>query len=250
MKLDLDLNHPEQLKRIPGAVYPLLGAAYLVRHASTLARPIVTSFLLALLTSLSAVPLVFLFFYYPQHELILSLFHSFPFILNATFLRIRFTTWAAFVLCLSEASIIVSFLIDQWVRKKRTPHLFRDVIKRHEVTVGPLAMDGVLFFSSPNAAAATKDSFNLLERLGLWFVSFPLNLVPVAGTAAFIYVNGRSRGLQAHEMYFDMKCMDREQRKTWVQRRQWEYTSFGVVAQALEMIPVLGFAFAYSNTIG
>lgn len=250
MKLDLDLNHPEQLERIPGAAYPLLGVAYLVRHANSLARPIVTSFLFTLLTSLSAVPLVFLFFYYPQRELILSFLHSFPSLLNATFSSIRLTTWVAFVLCLGEASIIVSFVIDQWARKRRTPHLFRDVIKRHEVTVGPLAMDGVLFFGSPAATTSIKSSFNLFERLGLWVVSLPLNLVPVAGTAAFIYVNGRAKGLQTHEMYFDMKCMDREQRKAWIQRHQWEYTSFGVVAQALEMIPVLGFAFAYSNTIG
>ncbi|RUP44373.1 hypothetical protein BC936DRAFT_149567 [Jimgerdemannia flammicorona] len=229
---------------IPGAAYPLKGILYLIQHAS-LARPIITSFLFTLLAALTTIPILFLILYRPQHNLITNLLSSFPTLLTFTFLKIRLTTWTPLILCLAESSLLVSFLMNHWAHAARgTIHLFQDVLKRHDTRIGPLVQDGVEFFpSSPPATTGLERAFELFERFALWVVTFPLNFVPGIGTAVFLYLNGKARGGKVHEAYFDLKGMNFKQRERWVAKRRVQYTAFGVVAQALEMLPGVGFVF-------
>ncbi|KAF9968539.1 hypothetical protein BGZ70_002776 [Mortierella alpina] len=93
-------------------------------------------------------------------------------------------------------------------------------------------------------------SVHVGQRILLWFLTLPLNLFPVAGQLAFCYINGRARAPDVHQRYFDMKDMTVSERDVWVQKREGQYRAFAVVAQALEMIPVLGLLFGFTNTIG
>ncbi|KAF9955166.1 hypothetical protein BGZ72_003973 [Mortierella alpina] len=93
-------------------------------------------------------------------------------------------------------------------------------------------------------------SVHVGQRVLLWFLTLPLNLFPVAGQLAFCYINGRARVPDVHQRYFDMKDMTVSERDVWVKKRESQYTAFAVVAQGLEMIPVLGLLFGFTNTIG
>lgn len=93
-------------------------------------------------------------------------------------------------------------------------------------------------------------SVHVGQRVLLWFLTLPLNLFPVAGQLAFCYINGRARVPDVHQRYFDMKDMTVSERDIWIKKREGQYTAFAVVAQALEMIPVLGLLFGFTNTIG
>ncbi|KAK6414378.1 hypothetical protein LTR95_017744 [Oleoguttula sp. CCFEE 5521] len=44
--------------------------------------------------------------------------------------------------------------------------------------------------------------------------------------------------------------MDKTQREQAVEKRKAAYASFGIVAVLLEMIPIAGIFFAYTNTVG
>ncbi|PLB45727.1 hypothetical protein P170DRAFT_389841 [Aspergillus steynii IBT 23096] len=78
----------------------------------------------------------------------------------------------------------------------------------------------------------------------------PLNLVPVVGTAVYVWLQGQSAGPRAHARYFQLKGWDEKRAKEWVRGHRPGYTGFGVAAVALEMVPFLSLAFAFSNTVG
>lgn len=78
----------------------------------------------------------------------------------------------------------------------------------------------------------------------------PLNLVPIVGTVLFIIAQGKRTGPGWHARYFQLKGMGKPQRDDFVQTRTGAYTSFGLVAVLLEMVPVVGVLFAFTNTVG
>lgn len=83
-----------------------------------------------------------------------------------------------------------------------------------------------------------------------YFMYLPLNFIPVVGTALFIILQGRRSGPAAHARYFQLKGMSSGQREQFVQERQAAYASFGVPATLLEMVPVVGIFFAFTNQVG
>lgn len=83
-----------------------------------------------------------------------------------------------------------------------------------------------------------------------YFMYLPLNFIPVVGTVMFILLQGKRNGPNAHNRYFQLKKMNKSTREDWVEQRQGAYTSFGVVATLLEMVPIVGIFFAFTNTVG
>jgi hypothetical protein len=101
-----------------------------------------------------------------------------------------------------------------------------------------------------------------------YFMFLPLNLIPVVGTIAFVLLQGRRTGPMAHNRYFQLKGMNKTQKEQEIEKRSAAYTryvlvccevliyvltsrsSFGVPATLLEMVPVAGIFFAYTNTCG
>ncbi|KAK4966346.1 hypothetical protein LTR97_011178 [Elasticomyces elasticus] len=83
-----------------------------------------------------------------------------------------------------------------------------------------------------------------------YFMYLPLNFIPVIGTVAFVALQGRKNGPSAHNRYFQLKGMNASQKEKFVEERKGAYTSFGVAATLLEMIPIAGIFMAYTNTCG
>ncbi|KAF2752304.1 hypothetical protein M011DRAFT_463766 [Sporormia fimetaria CBS 119925] len=83
-----------------------------------------------------------------------------------------------------------------------------------------------------------------------YFMYLPLNFIPVVGTVMFVFLQGRKSGPTAHARYFQLKKMDKRQRDVFVEQRKAAYTSFGVPAVLLELVPVLGIFFSFTNTVG
>jgi len=83
-----------------------------------------------------------------------------------------------------------------------------------------------------------------------YFMYLPLNFIPVIGTVLFVMAQGKRAGPGAHARYFQLKGMDKGKREEWVEKRQGAYTAFGTVATLLEMIPVAGIFFAFTNVTG
>ncbi|GJJ72925.1 hypothetical protein EMPS_05283 [Entomortierella parvispora] len=93
-------------------------------------------------------------------------------------------------------------------------------------------------------------SFQVGERILLWCLTLPLNLLPVAGQVTFCYINGKARMPDIHRYYFDKKEMTEKEREDWIKRQEAQYLAFGFVSQALELVPIFGILFGFTNSIG
>ncbi|KAI8801652.1 hypothetical protein BJ742DRAFT_859041 [Cladochytrium replicatum] len=81
-------------------------------------------------------------------------------------------------------------------------------------------------------------------------IALPLNLVPFVGWGAYFILNGWLLGYGAHLHYFDLKNIPFKQAREYVDSHRASYLSFGSAAAALQMIPVIGILFAFTNMIG
>ncbi|KAL1997636.1 hypothetical protein VTN02DRAFT_1228 [Thermoascus thermophilus] len=78
----------------------------------------------------------------------------------------------------------------------------------------------------------------------------PLNFIPVVGTAVYVVARARRMGPAMHERYFRLKGWGRGRREEWVGRNRVAYTSFGITALILEMVPFASLVFSFANTVG
>lgn len=88
------------------------------------------------------------------------------------------------------------------------------------------------------------------QALIRYLMYLPLNFIPVIGTVLFVLLQGRKHGPSAHARYFQLKGMSGPQREKFVEERQAAYTSFGVPAVLLELVPIAGIFFAFTNAVG
>ncbi|CAO3596048.1 unnamed protein product [Absidia cylindrospora] len=84
----------------------------------------------------------------------------------------------------------------------------------------------------------------------IYVVSLPFTFVPVVGPIGFLGLQGICQGGSAHRRYFDLFQWSNQRRINHINRMYWQYQQFGTVAGALEMIPFIGFLFAYTNQMG
>ena len=83
-----------------------------------------------------------------------------------------------------------------------------------------------------------------------YFMYLPLNFIPLVGTVLFVLVQGKRSGPNAHARYFQLKGMNKERKEKYIEERRGAYTSFGTVATLLEMVPIAGIFFAFTNVTG
>ncbi|KAG0208151.1 hypothetical protein BGX28_000766 [Mortierella sp. GBA30] len=214
--------------------------------------------------------------------------YLYPSAKSTSLLGFSLPTWSALILTVGETSVLVTMIMGEVLKKEKSKGLFKAVMKQHNLHIGPLATvthHGKFSLSRqdkkrltkekqhPDAVIDDDDTINVAmisheeakrrkrdmvksasahvgQRILLWFMTLPLNLVPVAGQVAFCYINGKARVPDIHQRYFDMKQMTEAQKDAWIKKREAQYTAFAVVAQGLELIPVLGLVFGFTNTIG
>lgn len=59
-----------------------------------------------------------------------------------------------------------------------------------------------------------------------YFMFLPLNLIPVVGTVAFVLLQGKKTGPQAHNRYFQLKGMSKTQKEQAIEQRKAAYTRY------------------------
>ncbi|KAF9985927.1 hypothetical protein BGZ65_009373, partial [Modicella reniformis] len=188
---------------------------------------------------------------------------------------------------MGETTLLVALVMGEVLKKERSKGLFKTVIAHHSVLMGPLVTiahhhhndsrggskglredehsDGdeddikvapsKAMISPKESQRRKRDvvqaaSTQVGKRILMWFITLPLNFLPVLGPVIFCYINCKTRIPDIHQRYFDMKNMTLEERDKWIQRRQADYKAFAFVSQVLELLPVLGILFGFTNTIG
>ncbi|KAK8148710.1 hypothetical protein G3M48_009386 [Beauveria asiatica] len=221
-------------------MYPLKGIVYFITHRS-LWKPFLSRLGPILVLSVGVVGSMFAFTYLPQ--LAVLVFVNGPFAVVSTML-----------LVLSESSAIINTVSRGWLLQDAILDTFDGtLVSRNATTV----------VSEGRELKAGRDP---MQRLGKvlrspferfspkaiirYLLYLPLNAIPLVGTVAFVFFQGRNRGRSVHERYFQLKRWSDAQKSKWVNTHVGAYTSFGLVATALEMIPIASMLFTYTNTVG
>ncbi|MCJ1431598.1 hypothetical protein MMC27_000953 [Xylographa pallens] len=221
-------------------LYPIRGMAYFLSHRE-LWKPLTAKLVPTLSLGLGVTTFMFVFTYLPQAAIM-------------TFTQGPLAAVSAALLVLSESSTIFTMLsktlliedalvdtFDGVLMSKGTTDL---VSSGRQIKAGnnPMARLGKVI-KSPLA----RFSPNALIR---YFMYLPLNFIPVVGTIMFVILQGRRMGPSAHTRYFQLKGWNSAQKEEHIEENKAAYTSFGVAAALLELVPVASILFAFTNTVG
>ncbi|GKZ28523.1 hypothetical protein AbraIFM66950_008382 [Aspergillus brasiliensis] len=224
--------------------YPIKGIIYTLNRPN-LRQPLLSRSSKTLTLGVGVTTAMFFFTYVPQAA-IMSL-TSGPLL----------APFSAALLVLSESSTITTFLARSFLLADAITDTFDATL----VEMG----QGVLLEKSGSQNKGDND--DAISRFGgkeeveerqtnMWnmlvrsVVLLPLNFVPVVGTVVYVYVQGKKVGEGVHERWFGLKGWKKAERKRWVGRWRGKYTGFGMAAFALEMVPFVSIAFAFTNTVG
>ncbi|CAH0039179.1 unnamed protein product [Clonostachys solani] len=221
-------------------LYPLKGIVYFVTHRS-LWKPFVSRLPQYFALYGSVLAGMFTFSYLPQ--LAVLVFVNGPIAVVSTVL-----------LVLNESTTIVNGISRNFLLEDAILDTFDGTLLSRNK--GEIVKEGreIKSGSDPiqKLGKALKKPF---ERFGpkaiiRYFMYLPLNFIPIVGTVLFIFLQSKGRGHQVHNRYFQLKKWSPSQRSQWLGRHVGPYTSFGLVATLLEMIPVASMFFTFTNTVG
>lgn len=184
---------------------------------------------------------IFIFTYLPQAAF-LTLFNG-PLAALTTILLVLSESSTIFMV-LSKNLFISDALIDTFDGTLMSRNMVSVVSEGRQVRSGSDSIDRL--------GKILKRPFERFTPKAIirYFMYLPLNFIPVVGTVIFVILQGKKFGPDAHARYFQLKKMNNRQREQFVEERRAAYTSFGVGAVLLEMIPVVGILFAFTNTVG
>lgn len=224
-------------------IYPLRGIIFFLTN-STLWKPLMKNLAPTITLGIGITTFMFFFTYLPQVA-ILTLFNG------------PLAVFTTVLLVLSESSTLTtvlsrSFFIDDALVDTFDGTLL--VRNMHTLVSSGRELEGGRNSSDPMAALGKimKRPFIKFTPQSIirYFMYLPLNFIPVVGTALFVILQGKKLGPLSHARYFQLKGMTEKQRDKWVDERTGEYTSFGIPAVLLELIPVASIFFAFTNTVG
>lgn len=221
-------------------LYPLKGIAYYASHRS-LWRPLMSRLLPTLTLSVGVIVFMFIFAYLPQAAF-LAIFNG------------PLAVFNAILLTLSEASTIITVLSKNFLIDEALLDTFDGTLVSRNMTSTVSEGRQIKPGSDPMAKLGkiAKKPFEKFTPAAIirYFMYLPLNFIPVVGTALFITMQGKRVGAAAHDRYFQLKKMSNSAKEAWVHEHQAAYTSFGVVAVLLELVPVASIFFAFTNSVG
>ncbi|KAK3658508.1 hypothetical protein LTR56_001920 [Elasticomyces elasticus] len=232
----------EEGARSGAYLYPLKGIYYFASHKD-LYKPLLSKLAPTLGLGAGITVFMFLFTYLPQ--LAVMFFTSGP-LAAITAALLVLSESSTLTMVLSRALLIEDSLIDTFdgtlIGKGQTMLVEKD----RQVKSGA-AGDAIGRLGKLMTKPFQKFTPTAIVR---YFMYLPLNFIPVIGTVAFVALQGRKNGPSAHSRYFQLKGMNPSQKEKFVEERKGAYTSFGVAATLLEMIPIAGIFMAYTNTCG
>ena len=160
---------------------------------------------------------MFVFTYLPQ--VAVMVFTSGPIAALTTTLLVLSES-STLTMVLSKALLIQDSLIDTFdgtlVARGQTELVEKDRQVKSNVAGDTIARLGKLV-SKP----FEKFTPNAIIR---YFMYLPLNLIPIAGTAIFVLLQGKKAGPGAQSRYFQLKGMSKTQREQHVEERKGAYT--------------------------
>jgi hypothetical protein len=203
-------------------------------------KPVSSVFLPTVSTAIAVTSFMMLFTYVPQAA-ILTLFNG-PFAVVSTI-----------ALVLSESSTITNLVSRNYFMSEALVDTFDATLVTQSMT--PLVSEGRTLKAGSDAVVRLGKLVKPFQRVNMasiirYFMYLPLNLVPVVGTAVFIYLQAKRTGPQYHARYFQLKQMSGRDKEKWVERKGAAYTSFGLPAQLLQMIPFVGIFTDFTTTVG
>ncbi|EON67672.1 hypothetical protein W97_06815 [Coniosporium apollinis CBS 100218] len=221
-------------------IYPFKGIAYFLSHRS-IQKPLFNKLAPTITTGIGVTTFMFLFTYIPQLA-VLAIFNGPIAVISTVLLVLSESSTIANLL--SRGFFLEDALIDTFDGTLVSRGMTEMVSEGRHIKPGsdPMAKLGKLM-KKPFARFTP-------QALVRYLMYLPLNFIPVIGTVLFVLLQGRKHGPSAHARYFQLKGMSGPQREKFVEERQAAYTSFGVPAVLLELVPIAGIFFAFTNAVG
>ncbi|RPA85968.1 hypothetical protein BJ508DRAFT_200540, partial [Ascobolus immersus RN42] len=223
------------------------GIGYLLTHRQ-LFPPFVRYIIPLVLLTFGVFFFLFAFTYIPQVA-ILSFFHG----------PLAFTN-AVFII-LGEGATLVAVIAENWMCESGIVDIFDCVLLLHGRSE-KIAKTRELRLEKMDL----KERTGVADALGKYKISpylrfscrlvveyllfFPLSFIPLVGVGLFIALSAYHLGPLAHYRYFQLKGLDKQERKAEIQGRKWRYWLFGCGHLTLQMVPVLSIFFLFTSAVG
>ncbi|KAL0937993.1 uncharacterized protein CTRU02_207724 [Colletotrichum truncatum] len=221
-------------------LYPIKGIIYFASHRA-LWKPLLSRIGSYILLSAGVITGMFVFTYVPQLAVLV-------------FVNGPLAVFTTVLLILNESSAIINFVSRSYLLQDALLDIFdgtllsrgEDGIVKEGRQVGP--------GSDPmqKLGKILKNPFERFSPKALirYLVYLPLNFIPIVGTGIFILLQGRLTRTSCTDWYFQLKNWSASRRADWLKKNTGPYTAFGLVATALEMIPLVNILFTFTNTVG
>jgi len=222
-------------------IYPLQGILYLSTHPA-LYKPIQSAIVSTITLAAITLALFFLLTYLPQASFLALFSGPLGFI-------------AAVPLVLSEAYVVILALSKLLYLDSAVEDIFDATLleRGHESLVSKgriLGRPGAHRVTTLGKRLGKPLSRFSAASIARYLISLPLNAIPGVGTVLFLLYNGSRAGPGYHARYWQLRKPAKSQQDQFVNTHRAAYTSFGVVALSLNLIPVVGLAFSLSNSVG
>ncbi|PNS19680.1 hypothetical protein CAC42_7524 [Sphaceloma murrayae] len=221
-------------------LYPIKGVIYFASHRS-LWKPLMSKIVPCITMGVGIFTSMFFFTYLPQAA-VLAIFNG-PIAAVTTALLVLSEASTIFMVA-AKAFLIEDSLVDTFDGTLVSKGQTELIASNRQVKSGsdPIARLGKLV-SKP----FQRFTPSAIIR---YFMYLPLNFIPVVGTVIFVILQGKRNGPTLHQRYFQLKGMNKSRQDDFVEQRTGAYTGFGVVSTLLEMVPVVGIFFAFTNQTG
>jgi hypothetical protein len=186
---------------------------------------------------------LFIWTYLPQVAF-LAIFHGPGAWISATFLVLG--EGAAIVALLFEAFFVDETLVDVF-DAVLVNEGFEDLVGRGRI-LHPEAENAVRMLGKPTKSAVYSP-FSLRQIIE-FIVFLPINLIPVAGVPLFLVLTGYRAGPLHHWRYFKLLDFPKKEKQRYIKSKQMSYTGFGMVALALQLVPVMSMFFLLTTAAG
>lgn len=166
--------------------------------------------------------------------------------------------FSAVLLVLSESATITSYIAKRYMLRRALLDMFDAVLVSRgceslvrgdrEVTAGTSGgQDEVSRLGRLKGRAESA-----FEPKGIIRSLFHLllNLIPGVGPVIYVALQGRSYGPVLHARYFELRRVRGAAKDAWVKKNRGGYDALGAVSVLLEMIPVVGALFGFTNVVG
>ncbi|KAL6713664.1 hypothetical protein ACLMJK_009129 [Lecanora helva] len=229
-----------QAARSAAYLYPLRGIYYFIAHRD-LWQPLIKKLAPTMSLGVGVTTFMFLFTYLPQ--MAVMAFTSGP-----------FAAISAALLVLSESSTLVTVLGKTFLIEDALVDTFDGVLVSKNTT--NLVSEGRQIKAGSGVMGKlgklTKKPFEKFTPKAIirYFMYLPLNFIPVVGTVMFVVLRGKRAGPAAHQRYFQLKQWSSSQKRQHIEEFKAAYTSFGVAAVLLELVPLASILFSFTNTTG